>query len=230
MNKIKAMAAAIALAGLGASAADGAVIVSWDLTGDPGNQTTEPAVSAAPNLTGSAMARGSGLTASAATHSFTATGFDGTAASPAVDPDYMSFGFTVAAGYEVDLSTLTIATRSSATAPGTIGLYYSGDNYAAPLATFTQPNAQFLNSIVNLATLPNLTGTVEFRLIEIGDLQADGVGATASTGTFRIGEYTADAGVTFIDVNFDGTVIPEPAGVAMLGVGAIGLLRRRRVR
>jgi hypothetical protein len=59
--------------------------------------------------------------------------------------------------------------RSSATGPGTIGLYYSGDGVTAALATFNQaPGANFVNSVVDLDSLPGLAGTVEFRLRQVG--------------------------------------------------------------
>src|SRR5688500_602982 len=101
--------------GVSTAVTHAAVIAAWDLSGDPGNQATEAASAAAPNVTGNVMARGAGIAASAAADSFSSSGWDGSAGSPAADTEHISFGFTVDAGYEVDLTSLTFAIRSSGT-------------------------------------------------------------------------------------------------------------------
>ncbi len=215
-----------------AASAPAATITSYDLTANTGDEATEPAASSATGVTGLPISRGAGITPSAAANSFSATGFEGTASSPAADTEYMSLGFSVNPGFEVDLNTLTIAVRSSNTGPGTLGLYYNGDSFASPLFTFVQSGTAFNNQVVNLSSLDDLTGPVEFRLIEIGNTQADGVGDTALTGAFRIAEYTANtaAPFTFVDVTFDGSVtaVPEPAAFGLLGAAGLLALRRRR--
>ncbi|MCU0922668.1 MAG: hypothetical protein MUF16_20500, partial [Burkholderiaceae bacterium] len=102
--------------------------------------------------------------------------------------------------------------RSSATGPGTIGLYYSGDGVTAALATFNQaPGANFVNSVVDLDSLPGLAGTVEFRLRQVGTTAANG-GSTGANGTFRLTGYF-ESGVFERSAQFTGSVtaIPEPA-------------------
>jgi hypothetical protein len=128
----------------------------------------------------------------------------------------MQFGFTVAAGFTVDLTNLIIATRSSATGPGMMGLFTSLDGFTTAVHTFNQsPGANFVNTAVDLTSLALITpGPFSVRLIEIGNTQADGIGATASTGTFRISEFSSDGGTTFVDVQFNGSitapsVVPE---------------------
>jgi hypothetical protein len=111
---------ASALLAATAAAADAATLVAWDLFGQPGNQVSTPATSAATGLIGLPVTRGSGLSPSAASNSMSSSGWDGSDAG-----DYFSFGFTVDAGAVVDLDELIIATRSSATGPGAIGLYFS---------------------------------------------------------------------------------------------------------
>lgn len=209
-----------------AAQAQAVTIASWDLSGTPGDQATQPAASSAANVTGTAMTR-TGVGPNPGANSFNSIDWSGTGAGK-----YLEFGFDVAPGYQVALTDLTIATRSSGTGPGTLGLYSSFDGYASPLATFVQPNTAFVNSIVNLTSLTGLTGSFRVRLIEIGNTQADGSGDTAATGTFRIAEYQTGPG-TFADVAFTGTVtaVPEPSTVALAIAGGLGMLlvARRRL-
>src|SRR5262245_11416921 len=105
--KLFLVSAVIALA---ASSSQGAVIVSWDLTGKAGNEVSDAATSAALHITGLSITRGAGLAASAAGNAFSSTGWDTTTAD-----DYISLGFTVDAGFAVDLTDFIFATQSSAT-------------------------------------------------------------------------------------------------------------------
>jgi len=223
MNSLRIAAMAASLAASGASQA--VTIVQWDLAGASGSQASTVASAAAAQVTGSELARGAGLAGSAGANSINASGWNGQAS------DYFSFGFTVAAGYTVDLDDLYIGTRSSGTGPGTMGLFYSGDGFTASLVTFDQaPGSNFVNSVVDLGSLPDLAGTVEFRLQQIGTTSASG-GATGGNGTFRVTGYF-NAGVFDRNTQFTGSVsaIPEPGSYALLlvGLAAVGVAVRRR--
>ncbi len=225
MNKTILSAALLAMS-LSAHAG-AATIVDWDLSGAPGNQAVTAASSVAANIAGMDMSRGAGLGASAAGNSFSASGWSGQAS------DYFSFGFTVDSGYSVDLSNLTIATRSSNTGPGSVGLYSSLDGFTTALYTFSQaPGSNYVNSIVDLSVLQDLTGSVEFRLAQIGSAAANG-GATGGAGTFRISEYNDNG--NYLNVAFAGDVnavaaVPEPETYAMMlaGLGLVGFMINRR--
>lgn len=205
------------------TSASAEVIVDWDLTGLAGNETTLAANSAVVGISGSALIEGATLVANSGSDSMNARGWNGEAT------DYFSFGFTVANGYSVDLDTLVIGTKSSNSGPGSMGLYYSGDQFARALYIFNETGATSLNDIVDLAALSQLTGTVEFRVMQMGSIAANG-GETSSSGTFRIAEYSD--GVTSTNLQLTGTVaaIPEADTSTMLlaGLGVVGVMARRR--
>lgn len=198
------------------------VIVDWDLTDMTGSEITWNANSAAVGITGNALTEGISLTPSSGGDSMNAKGWTGE------ETDYFSFGFTVADGYSVDLASLVIGSKSSGTGPGSMGLYYSGDNFASVLYTFSETGTAS-NDIVNLGALNQLTGRVEFRVAQIGTIAANG-GATSSTGTFRIAEYIDGATTTNLQFNGSVAAVPEADTYAMMlaGLGLVGFMARRR--
>jgi hypothetical protein len=216
--------AAVVAAAVWSSQAAAITITEWDLLGAPGNQASTAASLSAANVSGSALARGTGLGGVVASGSLNASGWNGAAG------DYLSFGFTVDPGYAVDLATLFIGTRSSSTGPGTLGLYWNGDGYTAALYTFMQsPGGNFVNTAVDLTALPDLTGPVEFRIAQIGSVSANG-STTSTQGTFRVTAYFED-GSFARNLGLDGsvTVVPVPAAAWLFGsaLAGLGWLRRR---
>ena len=143
---------------------------------------------------------------------------------------YFSFGFTVDAGFSVDLDQFFMGTRSSNTGPGELGLFYSGDSFASPIFSFSQSGTSFTNSAVDLSSLTGLTGAVEFRIAPTSDVSANGK-TIAGTGTFRIGDYFDGSlsEVRFTGEVNDTVVIPLPgaAGLGLAGLGLVALRRRR---
>lgn len=214
---------AFALAVLAASAgvASAAVTVSqWDLTGAPGDQAFTVGSGVA-NVTASNLTRGAGLTGNTGANSLNSLGFTQEAT------DYVSLGFTVASGYGVDLNSFYFGARSSNTGPGLMGLYYNGDGFASPIAQFVMPSGSvFINQVVDLTALPVLTGNVEFRFKQIGNVAANG-GTTSASGTWRVTAYFVNS--TFDrNLQFTGDVVPTPGAVALLGLGGLVAGRRRR--
>lgn len=208
------------VAGLASAASATEVITSYALFGATGDQVFQAPASAAAGVSGLDLTRGPGLGASAAGNSFSANGW-----SSDQSQDYFSFGFTVDAGSSVDLESLWLGSRSSNTGPGFLGLFYSGDGFTTSLFDFIQVGTAFNNSIVDLSGLTGLTGTVEFRIAALNDVSANG-GTISSGGTFRIGDHFD--GSNFSEVRFEGTVIPAPGAVALLGLGGLVATRRRR--
>jgi hypothetical protein len=215
---------------VGTAFSQAATIVSYNLQGAAGNQASQaPAVSAA-FTTGVNLTRGAGLVGSAASNSFSASGWESAVAAP-TSTEYFEFGFNVDPGYVVDVSELYVGTRSSGTGPGTIGLFSSVDSFAAPIATWAAGNATFVNQIVNLSALPDLAGNVRFRLYEVGNSAANGSGATSNAGTFRVTAYFAN-GVFDRDFQIVGTVnaIPEASSVVLVMTGMLGLAGVAQIR
>ncbi len=210
----------VGMVALAVSANASVTLSQWDTLGQPGSQASSAGIGSA-NITAGDLARGAGLTGTAAANSISASGWNNQTT------DYFSFGFTVASGFSANLDSLYIGSRSSGTGPGTLGLYYSGDGYSTNLFTFNQaPGANFVNSIVSLSGLTGLTGNVEFRIAQIGSLAANG-GATSSNGTFRLTGYFAN-GAFDRNLQITGEVVPAPASLALLGLGGLAAIRRRR--
>ena len=219
MRKMILTAAAVALATTFASAAS-AQVTSYTLFGAPGNQAFTPADPAPTGVTGLDLTRGAGINPSGASNSISSNGWDDFAAD-----DYYSFGFTVSAGYSVNLSTFWVGSRSSSSGPGSIGLFYNGDGFTTALATWAQSGTSFSNNIIDLSALTGLTGTVEFRIIALAGPSAGG-GSPSSGGTFRLGDHFDNG--NFTKMRFEGSVIPTPGALALFGVAGLAGVRRRR--
>jgi hypothetical protein len=225
----KSCSAAVLIGGLMfATTSHAALISQWDMTGQPGTQVTQAASAVATGITNAVLSRGAGIAATAAGNSFNSNGWTGQAT------DYASFAFTIGAGQTLTLDSFVVGTQSSATGPGTIGLFYSGDNFATALATVTQGSAILSNNSFVLSSLPALTaGAVEFRLAQIGTLAPNGA-ATATGGTFRIADFATggDQNVTFNGTLSNAAVsaVPLPPALLLLGAGlsAVGAVGRCR--
>ena len=215
-------AAVMSLASLHTHAA---TIVAWDLSGQPGDQVATSPGNATSGVTGTDLTRGTGLWAATGADSFNSTGWGSTDAS-----DYFSFGFSIDGGYAVELDSLLTGTRASNTGPGTIGLYSSLDGFADPIGMINQPGSTAVNSIIDLTGLGVITGSIEFRLMEIGNTQADGSGNTSDSGTFRMTDYLG--GPSPLHTQLTGMVLPEPvplpASLWLFGSALAALLGCRR--
>jgi hypothetical protein len=198
-------------------------IASWDMYGLTGTETYVTGVGFAA-ADAYDMVRGDGLIGNTGSNSFNSKGWNGANAD-----DYIEFGFEVASGYEVTLSELWLGSKSSATGPGTIGVYTSLDNFTTAIYSIALDGSNYSNVIVDLSGLGTITGSFYLRLMEIGDTQADGDGATYSTGTFRITDYYSSG--TYTDVQFTGSTsaVPVPGAFLLFGSGMtlLGAIRRK---
>lgn len=168
----------------GSSLASIEPLAGWDLIPAPGNQEFHPGLAMHPNVQSSNMVRGPGLVTAPAGSSFNSTWWNGDESE-----DYVEFGFTVDAGYQVDLSALLLSTYSSFSGPANLQLFASTDGFTSPLHTFVQPSNTSVSSNIDLSSLPTITGAFSVRIYEFGNTTADGTGITASAGSFRISNY-----------------------------------------
>ncbi|MCC5844739.1 MAG: PEP-CTERM sorting domain-containing protein [Verrucomicrobia bacterium] len=223
--KTKALLLTAALGLTSAIALASPFTVNFDFAGEPGDQLSTAGDSNSLLVTDAIIDRGPGISAGAAGNSISSSAWN------ELDPseDYFSFRFDVDPGYFASINNLKIGTRSSNTGPGDLGLVYSGDNFSSTLFTFSQSGTAFLNSDITL-NLTNLTGEVEFRIIALSDTRADGSTGITSGGTFRVTNFFdgGDTGGT----TFSGTleVIPEPGTLALIGMSALILYFRRRLK
>jgi hypothetical protein len=199
----------------------------WDTTGKAGNEASIQGTGYK-CFTAGDLTRGAGLSGSSASNNFGSTGWSGTDAG-----DYYEFSLSVAAGFKAELDELWIATRSSGTGPGTIGLYSSLDNFSTAIYSITQGVANYVNSVIDLGINLDCGEAITFRLYEIGNTQADGSGDTVNTGTFRAGDYYDGTTDTFYNIGIKGectSCVPVPAAAWLLGSGLLGLVGLKRKR
>lgn len=146
------------------------VLATWDLTGEPGTQTSTAAKTTAPGVTAGVLTRSQGLTAVAGANSINSSNW---ATSSTLDPmRYYTFAITPPAGCAMDITSLAVDVRSSSTGPTMAAMATSADNYMK-----TTP----LSTVAPGMVMPMLVGatkTVEVRFY--------GWMASASGGTMRV--------------------------------------------
>lgn len=197
-------------------------LINWNFTGQPGNQPFTAGVALENGLTASNFSRGAGLNANAGANSINSSGWN------AGDDRFYTFGFEVASGQLVDLNALQIGTLSSATGPRDFALVYSGDGFTTVLHSWQNTSA-LLNQTIDLSSLQNLSGFVEFRIISTSTSTVNG-GTIAAGGTSRVANFV-DAGVNSEGVRFigivksgEGVIIPSiEVDVPSLNFGLITL-------
>jgi hypothetical protein len=145
---------------------------------------------------------------------------------------YFQFSLTAPAGSDVDLTTLTFdIARGGGGTPRGFFIRTSLDNFASTLAVTGTPafTANAVNAIGNDVTTvrPNYTAA-SADLSAFQNIQ-DQPGGTL---TFRVYTYAPAAGNSLdfdnITINGNASNVPEPASLALIGLG--GLVLARRVR
>ncbi|GGC49038.1 hypothetical protein GCM10010993_29360 [Belliella aquatica] len=177
--------------------------VNWDFTGAPGNQATTTGTALVQGVFAKDFARGSGINPANAMNSISSNGWN------AGEDRYFTFGFNVAGDKLIDLTQLQIGSTSSGTGPRDLALVYSGDGFTSRLAEW-EHTGSFVNQVIDLSGLQNLSGDIEFRIISTSDVSASG-GTIGSGGTLRVTNFfPGTLPVTFIGIvkEADGVIIP----------------------
>jgi hypothetical protein len=236
MQKLRLPLVLSALLLASASVANGAVILRY-LDDEVSSGTSQPRSFQAANITGGNL----GFTGYTGTVGFSGTYDNGYASGEIVDNgtlnvnEYFSFSVTIAAGYQLDLSSLTFTLGASTnTAPD--GSYTTNAFVRSsldlstnlPIANNTAvipagssaggsfPNAQPVT--VDLSSLQGLTGSITFRLYF----------TDAMTGTGQ--SYDASTRFDNLILNGDVTAVPEPASATWLALAGLPFIARRRRR
>ncbi len=145
------------------------------------------------------------------------------------DDDYLTFTIDVAPGYEMDVTSLTLQQGYSYNAS------YTGKWLTADLLTsvggFTSVDG--VSSITSYATTPQSGSAVYYQSWTI-DSEFSGVEFQGLTGSTEFRFYltdntnSADIIHRMDDIVLNGTVIPEPATLCLLGLGSLVALKRKK--
>lgn len=186
--------------------AKGEILLSYDFSGQSGSQETTPGSLApgAVGLTPLDMKRSGGLNPHGHDNSFASTGWD-LPAWNASDENFVSFGFAVEPGFQVNLTEVSITSTSNGPGVGRGALRTSLDDFASNLFEFNvQETATFDASV-----LGPITEDIAFRLVN-NDALARNQGPIQNNGQWRI---------TGLDVR--GTAVPEPGSMLLLALAAV---------
>lgn len=194
-----------------------AQLVTYNFTGATGDQTSQAPSSVALNMTASDITRGTGITASAASNSISASNWS----TGALDlNDYYSLTLTADSGFFLNLNTISFAERRSGTGIRDFSIRTSLDGFASDVFTASVPDDTFTRD-------QSFTFGPAFDSVSSITIRIYGYNAEGSTGTWRLNNHSVDGGLVVT-----GTVsaIPEPSTYALLGLGLAGLIALRRLQ
>lgn len=225
LHRLPVLAAAI-LASISLDArAD--ILVQYDLAGAPGDQASTPGSSSAAGVTPLSLSRGSGLNPVAGANSFNSSGWNNPGAF-----DYVEFGFNTTQSY--DAEELYVGLRSSGTGPGLVNLSYSVNGGAFTLLRqFDMPDAAFLNVVVDLDSLPDVTSGLVMRFTSAGGASANdstvlAAGTLRTTGYFVQGVFDRNFQITGTPVTPAAVPAPAALPVFLVALAGFGLALRRQ--
>ncbi|HEX7010476.1 MAG TPA: PEP-CTERM sorting domain-containing protein [Phycisphaeraceae bacterium] len=145
---------------------------------------------------------------------------DGIATTSFSDAVYFSFTVTPDSGNTLNLDSLTLdAARGGGSRPRGFVVRSSADGFTTDLAVNPNTNTD----------LPTQR-LIDFFTTYTVDLSDPAFDAVAGPLEFRIYVFSPGTGsaIDFDNITLHGEVVPEPASLALLGLGGLGFLRRRR--
>jgi hypothetical protein len=146
------------------------VLATYDFTGEPGNQSSTKPTSTATNVTAGSIARATSLTATTGVDSINASNW--TTSTKIDTTRYYTFTLTPQSSCTLDVTKLSITTKTSSTGPANGSIATSADSFATT-TSFT-PNTTATPSL----SVNGATGAVEIRIY--------GFGASGTGGTMRV--------------------------------------------
>jgi len=199
-----------------AASASAATLVTWDFAGYAGTEATAPGT----ELTGmadSTLSHGAGLQYSVSNpDSFNGTGFLATLAQALTANDYFTFSLEASPTYSFSVDSIVFNFDSSPSGPQSWALFSSatGFNEGDVLNNWVSVGAGTQTATLSGVTeLQDIAGPVEFRIYGYEASLASGTGSFEGSGN---------------DITVNGAVVPEPATMGLLGLGALALALRRR--
>jgi hypothetical protein len=146
------------------------VLATWSFAGQTGSETQVASSSTAPGVTAGAVKRAAAINATTGSGSINSNGWASTAQ---VDPTkYYTFTITPPSGCALDLTSLAIDAKSSATGPAMAAVGTSSDSYAQTSTVGTAA-----------ASTPSLSVSGATGMIEV---RVFGFSASSSSGTMRV--------------------------------------------
>jgi PEP-CTERM motif-containing protein len=209
-----------------AASRSSAQIAAWDVqgTGSPA-VVTLAATTFDPNLSAAPVLGRVDVGGTAAANSFNSSNWNITA-TLATNDNYLTFTVNAAAGYTLNMTSLSYAMNGSNTAPGNDQWGFSSDGGATWTMepTFNVHNPQ-VSSLSNWDFADVSVTSVEFRFWAYGTNSIAG-GTSSIGGTTRINNIAGN------DLILNGTVtaVPEPSTLSMIGLGLFGMLAFARRR
>jgi hypothetical protein len=147
------------------------VLITFDLSRQPGGEPSVPPMSTAAGVTSSALARAPALTATGGSGSINSSGW---ATSASADPaKYYSFTVSPASGCAFTVASLSLDVSASATGPGAGDVATSADGFTQRAGTFAGTSSGQLTVVAGPSA-----GALEIRVY--------GYAASGSSGTLRI--------------------------------------------
>ena len=164
--------------------------------------------SVAAGLTVSGIGRGTGINGDNANNRYSANNWN----TPALDiNDYFTLKLTPDAGNSLSLTNFVYTGQASGTGPTAFAFRSSIDTFVSDIGT---PTATGATISLSSGSFQNLSSATEFRLY--------GWGASGSTGTFSVNDFTFNGSVT---------AVPEPTSIALVSLmcctGFVAAIRRR---
>jgi hypothetical protein len=193
------------------------LLAAWDINGV--NAAATPVFTNTTSLAGitsnsTVLRLGAGITASGTANTFGGTSWSAANYADAVSSnDYISWFLQADSGFFMTVTNISFGFQRSATGPSNMVLQSSFDGFSANLFAS--------NGITGLSFSPDFglslagSNSVEFRIYGF-------FGASPASGLARHQNNTGN------DISIQGTVIPEPGSMALMGLGLLGLAYLRR--